>query len=82
MVADGEDHFMVVIRNSTLDGSLPLGLNCQVFLDSCFRLQFSLCKNIPDMKADILICRLEEFGDEGDACPSPGVTRGRVEDCG
>ena len=30
-------------------------MNCQVFLDSCIRLQLTLVKDVSDVKADILI---------------------------
>ena len=60
-VANGEDHVEVVIGNATLDRPPAFLLNCQVFLDSCPRLQLSIFEDVPDEEADILLGRLVQL---------------------
>ena len=42
--------------------TVPFGLNCQVLLDGSLRTEFPLLKNVLNMKADVLLGRLEEVG--------------------
>jgi hypothetical protein len=63
-VANGEDHVEVVIGNATLDRPPAFLLNCQVFLDSCPRLQLSIFEDVPDEEADILLGRLVQLRDK------------------
>jgi hypothetical protein len=42
-----------------------LGLNCQVLLDSCFWSEFTFLENVLDVKADVLLGRLEKLGHSG-----------------
>jgi len=52
-----------------LDLPVPFGLNRQGFLDGSRPLELALLVEVPDVEADVLLRRLEEFGHLGLAEP-------------
>ena len=56
--ANGDDHLEIIVVLTAADLTIPLGLNCQVFLDSCFRRKLTICVNSVDMLRDRLLCHI------------------------
>src|SRR3546814_9251890 len=69
------DLLQVVEQNLAGNLAFALGLNCQVFFDSCLLLQLALVQNVPNMQADALLGRLEQLGHLGLAQPYAAVAR-------
>src|SRR3546814_359577 len=69
------DLLQVVEQNLAGNLAFALGLNCQVFFDSCLFLQLALVQNVPNMQADALLGRLEQLGHLGLAQPYAAVAR-------
>ena len=53
-VTDRDDRVKVVVPNSPLDPSVPLGSNYQGFLGSCRFLQLAVNKDVPQVLPDVL----------------------------
>src|SRR3546814_11098519 len=70
------DHLQVVEQNLAGNLAFALGLNCQVFFDSCLFLQLALVQNVPNMQADALLGRLEQLDHPGLAQPYAAVDIG------
>lgn len=53
--AYGNDHLKIVVVLASADLSISLGLNCQVFLDSCLWCQLAVCIDSIDMLGNCLL---------------------------
>ena len=60
-VAHGKDGVQIVEIHPAPDGSRAFLPNSQGFLVSCLKLQFTLCVNVLEMQADVLLGRLEQL---------------------
>jgi hypothetical protein len=60
-VADGERDLEVVVVDHSPNGARPLGLNRQVLLDGSRRVELAFLEDVLDMKANVLLRRLEEL---------------------
>ncbi len=76
----GEDHLQVVEQNLPGNLAFSLGLNCQVFFDSCRFLQLALFQNVPDVQADALLGGLEQLCHLRLTKPDAAVTRLKADD--
>jgi hypothetical protein len=61
-VADGQNGVEVVVVNRAGNLAISLGLNCQVFLDSCLGVKLAVLVNRLQMLADVLLCGLKQVG--------------------
>lgn len=61
-VADGQNGVEVVVVNRPGNLAISLGLNCQVFLDSCLGVKLAVLVNRLQMLADVLLCGLKQVG--------------------
>lgn len=73
-VSEGEDSVEVIERDRALDLSDALSFNCQEFLDSCRRVQFTVLEDVLEVQGGVL-------PDDGlsDPVPAKGAD-GEVED--
>jgi len=62
-----------------LDLPVPFGLNRQGFLDGSRPLELALLVEVPDVEADVLLRRLEEFGHLGLAEPDGLVLQAHLD---
>lgn len=53
--AHGNDHLKIVVVLTSADLAISLGLNCQVFLDSCLWCQLAVCIDSIDMLGNRLL---------------------------
>jgi hypothetical protein len=61
-VADGQNGVEIVVVNRAGNLPISLGLNCQVFLDSCLGVKLAVLVNRLQMLADVLLCGLKQVG--------------------